>query len=119
MNINRIKLQEMNVQTKLFEVTPRAFTDRLCSSRFSELPYEFCQNIFDIIERDCNSANSLIDMDGYIIDGSDIKNSVLWQHCFKKIEESSEHNEWVMMTKTQESQSFSWLRVILEKEIQA
>jgi len=121
MNINRIKLQEMNVQTKLFEVTPRTFTDRLCSSRFSELPYEFCQNIFDIIERDCNSANSLIDMDGYIIDGSDIKNSVLWQHCFKKIEESSEYNKWMMMTKTktQESQSFSWLRVILEKEIQA
>jgi len=121
MNINRIKLQEMNVKTKLFEVTPRTFTDRLCTSRFPELPYEFCQNIFDIIERDCNWANSLIDMDGYIIDGSVIKKSVQWQHCFKKIEESSEYNKWMIMTKTktQESQSFSWLRVILEKEIQA
>ena len=143
MENNTIMLQEMDIPTQLFKVTTgRPFTNSLCDGRFSELPYEFCQRIFEIIDKDCTSSGSssshqFIDIDGYIIDGNDIKNSEQWQHCFEKILDSSDYNYWLHTvsrgmpssssgggekedetTMTMEQQSSLWLRIILEKEIQ-
>ena len=125
METNQIMLQEMDIPTELFKITSgRPFTNSLCDGRFPELPYEFCQRIFEIIDKDCTSRTSsssshqFIDIDGYIIDGNDIANSVQWQHCYKKITDSSDYNYWLHTSSSGRENGSSWLRIILEKEIQ-
>jgi len=108
MHANTIKLQQMNIPTHLYKVTPRPFTDSLCAARLPELPYEFCQRIFQTIEQD---YPNLLDADGFVVEG-DVK-SVQWQRFFKKLE--SDYKTISISVSTAQP----WLRVTLEQEIQS
>jgi len=123
-NANILKLQEMNVSAKLYTVSPRPFTESLCPARLPELPPEFCRHIFQTIERE---YSNLLGTHGNVIEGD--VTSEQWQHCFKKLESDykissttdtfdnliSYGNEKNAASTTEAK---SWLRVILEQEIQ-
>jgi len=122
MNANMLTLKEMSVPTYLYKVSPRPFTESLCEARFPELPLEFCLHVFQTIRRDCSN---LLDTSGFVIDG-DIK-SEDWKSCFEKLESENEMKYSIDKTlgafddliSYAWDEKKSWLRVILEQEIQA
>ena len=134
LNANKKKLREMNISTYLYKVTPRPFTDSLCAARLPELPLEFCEQIFRTIKK---HFTNLLDVDGFVVEG-DVK-AVQWQRCFKKLESdyrtivssssttdnpifygnNKESSTSASASTTTSAQYKSWLRVILEQEIQS
>lgn len=123
MNDNKIRLQELNISSYLYKVSPRPFTESLCAARLPELTDGFCEHIFETIVRD---HSNLLDADGYVLEG-DVK-SAQWQRCFDRLEldyriASPTHATDVQILYHEARHSSaraqrSWLRVTLEQEIQ-
>jgi hypothetical protein len=116
------KLQQLNVATQIYKVTPRPFTDSLCTSRFPELPKEFCTQIFQsILNKD---DGMLFNADGFV-QGS--VESSLWTRFFQTLE--SQYVEYQKVTVTtakssaiydsiKTSDGHSWLWAVVKQEVQ-
>ena len=109
MNINKIKLQEMNIPSFLYRVSPRPFTEPLCNARLPEI--DFCERIIEMIQKD---YSNLIDADGFVLEG-DLE-AAQWQHFFNKLDLEYEIGCPTVVPKYQMKKSC--LRLILEQEIQ-
>jgi hypothetical protein len=117
------KLQQLNVSTQLYKVSPRPFTDSLCTSRFPELPQEFCQQVFQsIVDKD---DGILFNADGFA-QGSVQSSS--WNKFFQAWEaQYAEHQEATVKTSktssvvydtTKAGNDHSWLWAVIEQEVQ-
>jgi hypothetical protein len=131
MNANMIRLQEMNISSYLYKVSPRPFTNTLCVARLPEILDVFCEHIFETITR---YHSSLLDADGFVLEG-DVE-SAQWQHFLDGLESDykiisstdgegrrnlNKHRRKRVGRKKKNSSpgpTRSWLRVILEQEIQ-
>jgi hypothetical protein len=131
MNANVIRLQEMNIASYLYKVSPKPFTNSLCAARLPEITGVFCEHAFETIAK---HHSSLLDADGYVLEG-DVQ-SAQWQRFFERLESDYEsisstdgkgrrhlnkHKRKIIGKKKKKSPpeaTRSWLRVILEQEIQ-
>jgi hypothetical protein len=116
------KLQQLNVSTQLYKVTPRPFTDSLCTSRFPELPQEFCQPFFQsILDKD---DGILVNADGFV-QGSVQSSS--WTKFFQTLELQYQEYQKATVNKAKSSALYdttktynghSWLWAVVEQEVQ-
>jgi hypothetical protein len=120
------KLQQLNVSTQLYEVTPRPFTDSLCMSRFPELPRESCQHMFQhFLDKD---DGILLNDDGFA-QGS--MQATTWTRFFQAIEtQYVEDQETTVSTvnrvktsavydTTKAGNGHSWFWAVVEQEVKA
>jgi hypothetical protein len=121
-----IKLQSMNVTTQLYKVTPRPFTNSVCTARLPELTdTSFCQLVFQTIEKDYSSSKSLLDTDGFVL-GS--VRSQQWTKFFTTINQQylSKNNNFkrihsIYDTSHEETTKGSqpWIWAVLQQEIES
>jgi len=110
MDVNKIRLQEMNIPSYLYRVSRRPFTEPLCNARLPEI--DFCEHIIEVIRRD---YSNLIDADGFIIEG-DLE-APRWHHFFDKLDLDYEISCPMLASEFQMEKSC--LRLVLEQEIQS
>jgi hypothetical protein len=108
------RLQLHNVSTQLFKVSPRPFTDSLCSSRFPEWPLEFCQQLFS------SPDTFLFNADGFA-QGS-VQQSSLWTKFFENVEAKYKGYFQKDVKRTYDSpkagNGHSWVWAVVEQEVQ-
>lgn len=112
------KLRQLNVSTQLFKVTPRPFTDSICTSRFPELPNEFCQQMFQSTSE--KDYVNLFNADGFA-QGSVQSSS--WTRFFQTLETQYLAFQKATPTKAvydtnKAGNGHSWLWAVVEQEVQ-
>jgi len=114
MEVNKKRLQDVNITSLLYKVSSRPFTESLCVARIPELPEGFCEHILGTIKK---HHSGLLNTNGFVLEG-DMK-SAQWQRCFERLESDF---EIALEPSEKDSTSVpltrSWLRIVLEQEIQ-
>ena len=120
MNANMKRLQDKNITSYLYRVSPKPFTQKLCAARLPESNNGFCKHMSTTIGKD------LLDADGYVLEG-DVA-SKQWQRFFEGLELTEEGfcpiDETDSLMYYGNKKSSSWakecsMRVVLEQEIKA
>lgn len=112
-------LKQMNVSTQLFRVAPRPFVAALCTTRFPELPIDYCEQIFQTIRK---SYSSLLDSSGFI-KGKTKPPWDQWSSLLRKLDSSfqqrSHVNDPPRYDTARAGNGKSWLWAIIEQEIRS
>lgn len=122
MNDNLNRLQNRNITSHLYKVSPKPFTQRLCVTRLPELKKGFCEHMFSTIKSD-KAYSDLLDADGYVLE-SDVATKK-WQGLFEFLELAyegfcpldDETGDIQYYNNHDNIKSKCWMRVALEQEI--
>ena len=118
MNDNTKRLQDRNITSYLYKVSPKPFTQKLCAARLPELKKGFCEHMFATIRKQ-KPHSSLLDADGFVLDENAA--STKWLDLFEFLE--LDYEGFCPIDNTEGLQYYDdekpkcWMRTVLEQEI--
>ena len=121
MNDNLKRLQDRNITSHLYKVTPKPFTEKLCVARLPELKKGFCADMFSSIKSE-KAYSGLLDANEYVLEGD--VTTKQWQDLFEFLELGyqgfcpiDETDSIPYYNDDDDKKSKCWMRFALEQEI--